>query len=39
VKIVPIRSRLTADLFADVRGRVVYDEDMLAPTTDEWSEM
>jgi prevent-host-death family protein len=39
LRIVPIRSRLgAAELFADVRGRVVYHEDVLAPTEDEWPE-
>lgn len=39
VKVVPIRTRSSAaELFADVRGRVVYHEDVLAPTTDEWPE-
>lgn len=39
LRIVPIRKRLSsADLFADVRGRVVYHEDILEPTTDEWPE-
>lgn len=39
VRIVPIRRRLPArDVFADVRGRVVYHEDVLAPTSEEWSE-
>jgi prevent-host-death family protein len=39
LRIVPIRKRIPAsDLFADVRGRVVYQEDILTPTTDEWSE-
>jgi hypothetical protein len=36
---VPIRKRRPAsDVFADARGRVVYREDVLAPTTDEWAE-
>ena len=39
VKVVPIRTRSSAaEIFADVRGRVVYHEDILAPTTDEWPE-
>jgi prevent-host-death family protein len=39
VKVVPIRKRRTAaDVFGDARGRVVYREDILAPTTDEWPE-
>ncbi len=39
LKVSPIRTRSSAaDLFADVRGRVVYREDILAPTTDEWPE-
>ena len=39
LRIVPIRPRIpAAEAFADVRGRVVYHEDILAPTSDEWSE-
>jgi prevent-host-death family protein len=39
VKVVPIRERTTAaEVFGDVRGRVVYHEDILAPTTGEWPE-
>jgi prevent-host-death family protein len=37
VKVVPIQVRTSAeDVFADVRGRVAYHEDILTPTTDEW---
>lgn len=39
VKVVPFRTRTSAaDVFGDVRGRVVYRGDILAPTTDEWPE-
>lgn len=39
LRIVPIRKRVpAASLFSDVRGRVVYHEDPLAPTSDEWPE-
>ena len=39
VKVVPIHTKSSAaELFADVRGRVVYHEDILAPTIDEWPE-
>lgn len=39
LRIVPFQKRTpSADLFADVRGRVEYSEDILAPTTDEWPE-
>lgn len=39
LRIVPIRKRLSADaVFGTLRGRVVYHEDPLAPTTDEWPE-
>ncbi len=39
LRIVPIRKRLSAAaVFGNLRGRVVYHEDPLAPTTDEWSE-
>jgi hypothetical protein len=37
---VPIRLRRRAsEVFADVRGRVRYQEDILTPTTDEWAEV
>lgn len=39
VRVIPIRARTSAaEVFGDVRGRVVYHEDILAPTTDEWPE-
>lgn len=39
LKVVPIRSVQTAaQLFSDVRGKVVYHEDILAPTLDEWAD-
>ncbi len=39
VKVIAIRTRTSAaDAFGDVRGRVVYREDILAPTTDDWPE-
>lgn len=39
LRIVPIRKRTPAAItFADVRGQVVYAEDILTSTTDEWSE-
>lgn len=39
LRIVPVRHRRPAsETFADVRGRVRYLEDVLTPTTDEWSE-
>jgi prevent-host-death family protein len=39
LRIVPIRTRRPAsEVFADVRGRVRYHGDLLAPTTDEWPE-
>jgi prevent-host-death family protein len=39
VRIVPIRQRRpAAEVFGDVRGRVVYHEDILTPTTAEWPE-
>jgi prevent-host-death family protein len=39
LRIVPIRQRIpAADLFADVRGRVTYHDDLLAPTAGEWPE-
>jgi antitoxin (DNA-binding transcriptional repressor) of toxin-antitoxin stability system len=39
LRIAPIRKRLsTQSSFGDVRGKVVYHEDPLAPTTDEWPE-
>jgi prevent-host-death family protein len=39
VRIVPIRQRRpAAEVFADVRRRVRYHEDVLLPTTDAWTE-
>jgi len=39
LKIVPIRKRRPAhEVFADVRGRVVYHGDILEPTASEWPE-
>ena len=39
VRIVPIREREPASVtFADVRGKVVYRDDLLEPTIDEWPE-
>lgn len=39
LKVVLISARQPASaVFADVRGRVVYHEDILAPTDDEWTE-
>jgi len=39
LKVVPIKTRETADrVFADVRGKVVYHEDILTSTVGEWSE-
>jgi prevent-host-death family protein len=38
-KVVAIRAKTSAaDVFGDMRGRLVYHEDILAPTTDEWPE-
>jgi prevent-host-death family protein len=40
VRVVPVRARRPAsELFADVRGRVVYHDDVMTPTTAEWPEM
>jgi prevent-host-death family protein len=37
LRILPVRKHVSvADEFADVRGRVVYHEDVLATTTEEW---
>ena len=39
VKVTLVRTRVSVDeLFADVRGHVVYHDEPLAPTSDEWSE-
>jgi prevent-host-death family protein len=39
IRITAIRTRRpAAESFADVRGRVVYHEDILTPTTEECSE-
>jgi prevent-host-death family protein len=38
-KVVAIRARTSAaEAFGDVRGHVVYHDDLLAPTIDEWPE-
>jgi prevent-host-death family protein len=37
LRVSPIkRRRSAAEVFSDVRGRVAYHEDLLAPLTDEW---
>lgn len=37
LRVVPYHPKTSAaELFADVRGRVVYHEDILASTIDEW---
>jgi len=39
LRIVPIRQRVpAAEMFADVRRGLVYREDILTPTADEWPE-
>jgi prevent-host-death family protein len=39
VKIVALRAKTSvAAAFGDVRGRLVYHDDILAPTTGEWTE-
>jgi prevent-host-death family protein len=39
LRIVPIRRRVpAAEMFADVRRKIVYRDDVLSPTTDEWLE-
>ena len=39
LRVVPIRARRSAaDLYADVRGKVVYHEDIMTPTEGEWTE-
>ena len=39
LRVVPIRQRIpAAKMFADVRGRIVYHQDVLSSTTDEWAE-
>ncbi len=39
LKVVPLRQRQPAStVFADVRGKVAYHEDILAPTSDEWGD-
>ncbi len=38
VKILPVRTSLGPEIvFADVRGKVKYNGDLLEPTVDEWS--
>lgn len=37
LRVSPIkRRRSAAEVFSDVRGRVTYHDDLLAPLTDEW---
>lgn len=37
IRIVPVRKRRSAEVaFSDVRGGLVYHEDILAPTTEAW---
>ncbi|MBM4183201.1 MAG: type II toxin-antitoxin system Phd/YefM family antitoxin [Gemmatimonadetes bacterium] len=39
LRVVPIRDRVpAAELFADLRNKVVYHADILEPTTEEWPE-
>jgi antitoxin (DNA-binding transcriptional repressor) of toxin-antitoxin stability system len=39
LKVVPFRTKRPArEVFADARGKVIYREDLLAPTTAEWPE-
>jgi len=39
LKVVPIRRvRPVSEVFADVRGKVVYRGDILEPTESEWSD-
>ncbi|MEM9695977.1 MAG: prevent-host-death protein [Myxococcota bacterium] len=38
LRVVRLQQRIpSAETFADVRGKVVYHDDILAPTEDEWS--
>ncbi len=40
LKVIPIApQRAVADVFGPFQGRVVYGEDPLLPTTDEWDEV
>ena len=40
LKVVPLRRAQSAsDAFADLRGKLKYDGDLLEPTTDEWPEV
>lgn len=39
LKVVPFRTRRAAhEVFAEARGKVVYREDVLTPTSTEWPE-
>jgi len=39
LKIVPIKQKkAVADLFADIQGRVTYNEDINQPTLSEWED-
>ncbi len=40
LKVIPInKKRYAADVFADIRGKIKYYEDILAPETAEWNEV
>ncbi len=40
LKVIPLRQkRSVKEIFGDVQGKVVYFEDINAPTIDEWSEV
>ena len=40
LKVVPIRERRTAtEVFAAQRGKIRYFEDLLTPTTEDWTEV
>ena len=40
LKVIPIKKkREVADVFADIRGKIKYNEDILTPETDEWNEV
>lgn len=40
LKVIPIKKKKkAAEVFADMRGKIKYHEDILAPETDEWAEV
>ena len=40
LKVIPIKKKIeVTDVFADIRGKIKYNEGILTPETDEWNEV